>query len=210
MEVHAHTHTPRKKWTHYFWEFFMLFLAVTLGFLVENQREHYVEHHREKKFAALLYEDLKKDTAYLNQIIKIKEWHAAKLDSLFYFMALPELQKNATDIYYYSAFINLTLPFNPKDATIQQLRNSGSLRYFSNPRLYNAITTYYSNCAFYMKREEESKPGLFQTVLTKIFRADQLRSITSITPSIRDAVRYPEKQLRLLTTDKATINEFLF
>jgi len=27
MEVHAHTHTPRKKWTHYFWEFFMLFLA---------------------------------------------------------------------------------------------------------------------------------------------------------------------------------------
>ena len=21
MEVHAHTHTPRKKWTHYFWEF---------------------------------------------------------------------------------------------------------------------------------------------------------------------------------------------
>ena len=21
MEVHAHSHTPRKKWTHYFWEF---------------------------------------------------------------------------------------------------------------------------------------------------------------------------------------------
>jgi len=35
MEVHAHTHTERKKWTHYFWEFFMLFLAVTLGFFVE-------------------------------------------------------------------------------------------------------------------------------------------------------------------------------
>jgi hypothetical protein len=28
MEVHAHTHTERKKWTHYFWEFLMLFLAV--------------------------------------------------------------------------------------------------------------------------------------------------------------------------------------
>jgi hypothetical protein len=36
MEVHAHPHTSRKKWTHYFWEFFMLFLAVTLGFFVEN------------------------------------------------------------------------------------------------------------------------------------------------------------------------------
>ena len=28
MEVHAHTHTARKKWTHYFWKFLMLFLAV--------------------------------------------------------------------------------------------------------------------------------------------------------------------------------------
>ena len=33
MEVHAHTHTPRKKWTHYFWEFLMLFFAVFCGFL---------------------------------------------------------------------------------------------------------------------------------------------------------------------------------
>ena len=23
MEVHAHTHTPRRKWTHYFREFFI-------------------------------------------------------------------------------------------------------------------------------------------------------------------------------------------
>ena len=50
MEVHAHTHTARKKWTHYFWEFFMLFLAVLLGFFVENQREHYIEHKREVEY----------------------------------------------------------------------------------------------------------------------------------------------------------------
>ena len=33
MEVHAHTHTARKKWTHYLWEFLMLFLSVFGGFL---------------------------------------------------------------------------------------------------------------------------------------------------------------------------------
>ena len=54
MEVHHHAHTPRKKWTHYFWEFLMLFLAVTLGFFVENQREHYIEHQREKQFISSL------------------------------------------------------------------------------------------------------------------------------------------------------------
>ena len=50
MEVHAHTHTARKKWTHYLWEFLMLFLAVFCGFLAENIREHAVERHREKQF----------------------------------------------------------------------------------------------------------------------------------------------------------------
>src|SRR6185503_18885027 len=65
MEVHAHTHTARKKWTHYFWEFFMLFLAVTLGFLVENQREHYVEHRREKQYMQSMVEDLIKDIQLL-------------------------------------------------------------------------------------------------------------------------------------------------
>jgi len=66
MEVHAHTHTPRKKWTHYFWEFLMLFLAVFAGFLAENQREHIVEHGREKQYMQSLYSDVKKDTAFYN------------------------------------------------------------------------------------------------------------------------------------------------
>ena len=44
MEVHAHTHTSRKKWTHYFWEFLMLFLAVFCGFLAEYQLEHIIEN----------------------------------------------------------------------------------------------------------------------------------------------------------------------
>ena len=43
METHHHTHTPRKKWTHYLWEFLMLFLAVFCGFLAEYQLEHKIE-----------------------------------------------------------------------------------------------------------------------------------------------------------------------
>jgi hypothetical protein len=70
MEVHAHSHTPRKKWTHYFWEFLMLFLAVFAGFLAENQREHYVEHLREKQFINSLINDVKVDTARLNRLIE--------------------------------------------------------------------------------------------------------------------------------------------
>ena len=69
MEVHAHTHTARKKWTHYLWEFLMLFLAVFCGFLAENFREHQIEKDRGKQYIISLYEDLKNDTARLNQLL---------------------------------------------------------------------------------------------------------------------------------------------
>jgi len=58
MESHAHHlhKAPLHGWKHYLYEFFMLFLAVTLGFFVENQREHYV--------------DRKKEIVYVNGILK--------------------------------------------------------------------------------------------------------------------------------------------
>jgi len=45
MEVHKHPHhvTHKKKWTEYLLEFFMLFLAVFLGFVADNIRENSVE-----------------------------------------------------------------------------------------------------------------------------------------------------------------------
>ncbi len=49
MEVH-HSHHAPKNWKEYVSEFFMLFLAVTLGFFVENYREHVIERQREKEF----------------------------------------------------------------------------------------------------------------------------------------------------------------
>src|SRR5437762_13179198 len=81
MEVHAHSHTSdpdpstssghrgRKKWTHYLWEFLMLFLAVFCGFLAENIREHSVEGRKEKEYIKSIIEDLKTDSSNLNFII---------------------------------------------------------------------------------------------------------------------------------------------
>jgi hypothetical protein len=78
MEVHAHAHTERKKWTHYFWEFLMLFLAVFCGFLAENQREHYVENQREKKFARRLLSDIREDSMFFQvRLHKLQEWQNA-------------------------------------------------------------------------------------------------------------------------------------
>jgi hypothetical protein len=98
MEVHAHTHTARKKWTHYFWEFFMLFLAVTLGFFVENQREHYIEHQREKQYIKSLVKDLILDTINISSNISINQKILTGKDSLVKLLLAPVPEKNTTGI----------------------------------------------------------------------------------------------------------------
>src|ERR1043165_737468 len=82
MEVHSHTHTERKKWTHYLWEFLMLFLAVFCGFIAENIREERVNHSKEKEYIKSMFRDLVSDTAMLNQDIGFATRIGAGLDSL--------------------------------------------------------------------------------------------------------------------------------
>src|SRR5215207_48607 len=93
MEVHQHTHTPRKKWTHYFREFLMLFLAVFCGFLAEYQLEHVIEHQREKKYMQSLLSDLAADTATLNAAYPRKQGRIEAIDTVFtFFLNNPDLK----------------------------------------------------------------------------------------------------------------------
>src|SRR5258705_13988239 len=69
MEVHAHSHTARKKWVHYFWEFLMLFLAVFCGFIAENIREHKIEQQRAKQLAKNLYKEIYDDSISVQQCL---------------------------------------------------------------------------------------------------------------------------------------------
>ena len=137
MEVHAHAHTARKKWTHYFWEFFMLFLAVSAGFLVENQREHFVEHQRAKIYAANLYDELKKDTTQLNELSRNLKNVAKKLDT-FCVLVKEDHKQTVTNgmLYYYSSFVTNVEYFSSNNTTMEQLKSSGNLRIMGNKLAY--------------------------------------------------------------------------
>src|SRR6186713_3256922 len=100
MEVHAHTSRTsgtRKKWTHYLWEFLMLFLAVFCGFLAEYKLEHIIEHNREKQFITTLIEDLKSDTAQIRQVIAYKMRREKMVDSLIMYLSSPDREKHGSD-----------------------------------------------------------------------------------------------------------------
>jgi len=142
MEVHAHTHTPRKKWTHYLWEFLMLFLAVFCGFLAENQREHMVEHQREKQYIRSLAQDMSTDTTNIAAWTNIYKHLEGQCDSVL--INFSEFSKAGSK----QAAENLSTlifgfpDFNYTDQTIQQLKSSGNLRLIRNRAVTDSIISY--------------------------------------------------------------------
>jgi len=144
MEVHQHTHTPRKKWTHYFWEFLMLFLAVTLGFFVENQREHYIEHKRAREYALLMVEDLKKDTAQYADLITMIEKHIKSFDTVsILFRQSPSVSNKRLIQAVLTQRTTYRTPLYP--TTFNQMNNSGTLRYFRNKEISRRVSLYYDS-----------------------------------------------------------------
>ena len=131
MEVHAHAHTVpiaigRKKWTHYFWEFLMLFLAVFAGFLAENEREHFIEHKREKILIAEMLEDLKRDSTYLSLCInQFIPNHLRLLDSAIMLLEQPGHEKDRETYQAYLTATEWNYNYIPTERTLSQLRSYG-------------------------------------------------------------------------------------
>ncbi len=144
MEVHAHTHTARKKWTHYFWEFLMLFLAVFCGFLAEYQLEHKIEKEREKIYMKAMVEDLKKDTGNLNSAIVGNRIFINGLDTLMDLLSNPKQDP----IYQRKLFIYSLkntywyMPIQFSELTLSQLKYSGGFRLIKNSEVANSILEY--------------------------------------------------------------------
>jgi hypothetical protein len=141
MEVHHHSHTSRKKWTHYFWEFLMLFLAVVLGFIFENQREHFIEKLRVKQYARALVQDLEKDTAMVAEIIRRIKKNLRFTDTLSSYVRDNPGKLRNLDLFILSS-VDRYAPYTWNRATIEQVKNSGSLRYFSNQQIVRDISAY--------------------------------------------------------------------
>ena len=82
MEVHHHPHVAKKNFKEYFLEFLMIFLAVTMGFIAENLREHFTERSNAREYAHLLVNDLNSDVKELNRTHYVLERIIKAGDSL--------------------------------------------------------------------------------------------------------------------------------
>jgi hypothetical protein len=172
MEVHAHTHTERKKWTHYFWEFLMLFLAVFCGFLAEYQLEHTIEHQREKQYIRSLVADLKSDQQTLSQHILHIRTGISRMDSVITILNSPLLiGENTGKLYYLVRVAPRLNPLSNNNRTFEQLKNSGNFRLIRNISTSNKIMTYYEKFPLIRLLESvnETEFNEYKKVAAKIF-----------------------------------------
>ena len=142
MEVHKHPHhvTHKKKWGEYLLEFFMLFLAVFLGFVAENFREHQVEQQREKQYIRSFIGDLQSDTAAITLNIDAKLQKNKLYDSVIWYLNTPDPNQYSQRIYFMARQLTRTTTFYR--GTIKQLKNSGDLRLISNQSVSDSILSY--------------------------------------------------------------------
>ena len=208
MEVHTHSHTPRKKWTHYFWEFLMLFLAVFCGFLAEYQLEHVIEHQREEKYVHSLIQDLETDTAHLEIYINVRKEKRIMMDSLLMLLSTGKHKQFGNEAYFFARHIFNGPPFVSTDGTMQQLKNAGNLRLIKKENIINNILGYDASVKE-LKEWDESDTRIrttFREIGGSVFNADQLyKAMDSDFKFVR-----PTTNPQLITDNPIAINTIAF
>jgi hypothetical protein len=143
MEVHHHTHHP-KKWKEYIQEFLMLFFAVFLGFMSEFYLEYRAERHKEHDYLTSMALDLKADSTEM--AIRIQGMESLKrmgkrLEKLLYQPSYTEAEIDS--VYLISTQITATLIApNFSSGTIDQLKNAGGYRLIKNQEIVRKISDY--------------------------------------------------------------------
>ena len=209
MEVHHHSHPSTssvhpKKWKHYFWEFLMLFLAVFCGFLAENQREHYIENQRAKKFAGSLVEDLQADTAEIHLNKRTIEAFFQSSDIVISELKKPRSFQNDTILQ--TKGVRGLFEFNffdPQMGNYEQMKNSGALRYFKHDLIKKL--TFYESEANRLVLVKNSYLNFLNDIITP-FIINTLN--TEFTDAVKKNEPYKGGSVFITEPDRAIINQW--
>lgn len=159
----------------------MLFLAVFAGFMAENQREHYVEHIREKQFIKSLINEVQADTARLNEIIAGRTIRESNLDSLGVLLNSDSATALTSQIYFLAVSIpRITLyQFSPNDGTMQQLK-AGGLRLIRKKTALDSILKYDASAKSLLRMDEQEQSiiNIQREIAPAIFNGEELGRFT--------------------------------
>jgi len=205
MELHHPHHvTHKKKWGEYVLEFLMLFLAVFLGFVAENIREHKVDMEKQKTYMENVLDDLKADTTIYNAYPVSNQELFNSIDTLIKLIGSAGRKQQVTKLAFTARMI---LPkwktLDVTNRTYEEMKSSGSLRLITNKLVANDLSQYYYTEIALKKYNDAAYTwgSYYGNEMGKIFDAGLLLKI------MKTKKEQPAVQSDLLTEDRATLNE---
>jgi hypothetical protein len=218
MEVHHHPEVEHKGLKEYLLEGLMIFLAVMMGFIAENLRESISEHSRAKEYAETMVADLSADTIALREDLTYTGFSVHNVDTLMQLLSSSDIKSIASGkLYWYGLFGGAQPSFTPNDATFQQMKSSGTLRFFKKS-IAREVATYDRLCRRSLSLEEADHLMFAEVrkVRALIFEFQYNKQANDIAIPL-----HPEKINRskviafcnsnppLLTYDKAIFNQYV-
>ncbi|PJE45666.1 MAG: hypothetical protein CUR34_12575 [Sediminibacterium sp.] len=224
MEVHHHAHHDHGKKTlkSYFWEFFMLFLAVFCGFLAENFREHYIEEQRVERQLNIMVDNLDYDITRIDNNQKITQYGIAILDSLRYeVVALINGKKDYNRFYKLREGLSAYGEPRFNSSAYDQLTTTGLLRLIKSDSLILHINDYYERVTYMVDAAvnftniiNEKTTGLYNEISDQTPFNDVITDFKVQTAGKKDTAFeakanavFESKQLVLIKSDKATLHK---
>jgi hypothetical protein len=213
MEVHHHSHIHAKtKWQEHLFQFFMLFLAVFLGFLAERASERETEKDKEKEYIQSLIADTDNDYALsrnLNAAILEQIKQIDTLQTLFF----SDLRNNIDSVrkcYELSSCIRLFYSEFFNERTTTQLLSSGNMRLIKKQGVADSIMEYHSfikflelQKQFYVNSVNECMQSMYN-----VYDISYLRSVQDSTGELMYPV-IDVSQMKLRTTDPDELKKFV-
>jgi len=135
---------PARNWGKTLFDFFMLFLAVTLGFLADSYRDKQEERQLAQSLAVELADDLGDDSASFADALSRRVLRTEKLEKLFKVLSGNQAVSNDS-LYKLVSYADYLPQFKSHRGTYEQLTNAGYLNYFDK-KIASQLTDYYVAC----------------------------------------------------------------
>ncbi len=224
MEVHHHPKVEKKNFKEYFFEFVMIFLAVTLGFFAESLREHVNDNSKEHEYINALKKDLATDTVNLSTWMQAFNSRINEYDLLISMLRDPQHIADGAKLYYTSRITTRGTVFEDNNNTMIQLNISGNFRLIRHKAAAEKIVAYQNDIDDYKRINEydsyearslyEPQSKLFDAFvfndMSKPIKDSTVTSANTLLGGFRNVFKEPSGNPKLLTTDKEKINDFVY
>lgn len=145
IEVHHHPKVEKKRVKEYLMEGLFIFIAVSLGFIADNIREHFSNKKIEKRNMELIADNLRGDIENIKENIRYNEEKVKILDTLISYKGIKNVDSLYSQRFSYLVTKSIYNPtFFSNTAAIDQMKFSGSLRLVKNKEILSGIYKYES------------------------------------------------------------------